>query len=900
MAKSLVIVESPTKARTLTRILGKDVKVVASMGHVRDLPKKRLGINLKEGFSPQYEISAERKPVVAELTKAVKAAESVYLATDPDREGEAIAWHLEEVLSQQKKGLKFMRVTFHEITKNAVLHAFESPHELNMNLVNAQQARRVLDRLVGYQVSPLLWNRVKRDTSAGRVQSVALRLVCERQAAIDIFEPQEYWNILATFLQPGATEGFDAKLHRIDGAKLEIGNGELAAEIAADATSAEYKVAEVSRTPRKRRPSPPFITSTLQQAASSNLRFSTDQVMRVAQQLYEGVDTGSGPTGLITYMRTDSVNVAKEAQEAAREYITENIGAEYMPEKPNNYKSRKSAQEAHEAIRPTDVQMTPQLAAKYLDERQVKLYTLIWERFLASQMAPAQTLLYAVELGNVEGTAKRAYCFRASVTTVTFQGFLKVYNLEDVVGDDKVEEQQAVPELTGGEGCKMENLESEQKFTEPPPSFSEASLVRALEADGIGRPSTYASIVRTIQQRDYVRKDKSKMCPTELGILVNTYLVDKMPKLFQVDFTADMEDKLDTIEQGKIEWDKMIETFYEDFSVWLTEAKLGAGADTGAVRAILEAFPETTEWHEPEKVGRRTFDDKKFYTSLKRQLDNDKAFSDKQWNALLILLLRYETQLPDCAGLIAKLEINEAVEAVRTEQREREIAREAQRPDEESLRIYRCLDPITEWEEPTTSGKRVYDDKKFYGSLIEQLEAGKQLSPAQLNALKRIVVKYCNQISNYDEVQVQLELPTAADIAKTQTELRTLLGVAGDIKEFAAPSGKGRRRFDESEFVQSLSDQFEQRSQLSDRQVTALKRLLVKHKGQVDNFDSRVAGIELSPPQKKTDVDCPKCGKGKLVERKYRGNTFYGCEHYRNKECDYRISSLDDIAAAAE
>ncbi|HCN10210.1 MAG TPA: type I DNA topoisomerase [Lentisphaeria bacterium] len=899
MGKSLVIVESPTKARTLSRILGDEVNIVASIGHIRDLPEKRLGIDIKNGFEPQYEISSQRKDVMAELTKAVKSADSVYLATDPDREGEAIAWHLFEVLKDCKQDLEFLRVTFHEITRKAVNHAFDSPHKLNMNLVNAQQARRVLDRIVGYQVSPLLWNRVERGTSAGRVQSVALRLICERQVEIDVFKPKEYWNLLASFTKNGETEAaaaepFVAKLHRLNGEKVDITNSEQAEAYTGDAAGATYQVADVSKTPRKRHASPPFITSTLQQAASSNLRFSTDQIMRLAQQLYEGVDTGSGPSGLITYMRTDSFNVASEARESTRTYISETFGAEFIPQKPNTFKARKSAQEAHEAIRPTDVNLTPEAAKPFLDDRQHKLYTLIWNRFVASQMSPAETNLYAIELENEKGSANHIYRFRASVTTVTFQGFMRVYNLKDIEGDADEEVKQTLPELAQGTGCNLQELEREQKFTEPPPAYSEASLVRALEANGIGRPSTYAGIVRTIQKRTYVNREKGKLVPTDLGKTVNAYLVDKMPKLFEVAFTARMEDELDTIEQGSLNWYQMIENFYGDFSEWLTEAKLGESADSEAVGRLLGAFSDSIDWHPAEKVGRRTYDDKKFYTSLKRQLDNGKVFSDKQWKALLILVLRYEKQLADLPAMISELDIGGVIDELRQELHEREQKRAAQKPDDNTLRIYRCLDQVGEWDAPVQRGKRTYDDRQFYQSLVEQVEAGKTLSDAQLNALKRLIIKYRTQLADYDDLQAALELPSQAELDKTRAQLKILLGLAAEIGEFAPPTGKGKRRFDEREFVSSLAEQFEQGAQLTNPQVSALKRLLVKHKKKIENFDDRVAGIELQPPHKKTDVDCPRCGNGKLCERPGRGGaTFFGCETY--PKCKYHVTSLDDV-----
>lgn len=501
MPKKLVIVESPTKARTITRFLGNDVQVMASMGHVRDLPGHDLGVDIAQGFEPTYAITPSGKKIMAQLTKAAATATDIYLATDPDREGEAIAWHLQEVLKKKSKAT-FHRVAFHEITRSAIQHAFEQSEDVDMPRVDAQQARRILDRLVGYKVSPLLWKNIKRGTSAGRVQSVALRLIVERERDILAFTPEEYWNLTATFLPEAPPEAFTTRLFKLDGEKPQIGDAETAAALTRELERAAFKVVSTNTRPKKQRPAPPFITSTLQQAAGGRLRFSTRQTMQVAQQLYEGVDIGAdGAVGLITYMRTDSVAIAKEAQEMARKYVGEKYGADYVPAKPNTYRLGKGAQAAHEAIRPTDVNRSPKDMAAYLDARQLKLYTLIWNRFVASQMSPAQLKEHTVEVAALPGEGATGlnhdYLFRATATKTVFPGYTRVYGVgkqeEDEASQDDT---QTLPDVKVGAACALEGLDKEQKFTEPPRRYSEAALVRALEQNGVGRPSTYAKIGR--------------------------------------------------------------------------------------------------------------------------------------------------------------------------------------------------------------------------------------------------------------------------------------------------------------------------------------------------------------------------------------------------------------------
>lgn len=585
-AKNLVIVESPAKAKTINKYLGRDYVVKASMGHVRDLPSTGLCVDIKNDFEPTYEVSPKKQQVVTELKKAAEHAESIFLAPDPDREGEAIAWHLRELLAKGKRDHKrFRRVAFNEITKNAVQQAFQQPGDIEMQRVDSQQARRVLDRIVGYQISPLLWRRVRGARSAGRVQSVAVRLIVDREREIRAFVPKEYWSVeaeLRKLVDPRTP--FHARLVRIGEEKLIdvekglflIGNQGAADAAKAELEGAAWKVEKVDEQPRKRNPFPPFMTSTLQRAASTNLRMGTDQTMRIAQQLYEGVELGDeGSVGLITYMRTDSLTISRDAQAEALDYIRETFGPDYAPETPNFYRSRETAQGAHEAIRPTSARRTPESVARYLDRQQLALYTLIWKRFVASQMAPAQLLVKSVDIlaCNERVAAPRTFWFRASSTQVTFPGFLRVHGVEEGDEDKTAEEgSEAIPPLTAAEMLELLGLKPEQHFTEPPPRYSEATLIKALEELGIGRPSTYAPTISTIQKREYVEKDKGRLKPTELGETTTDLLVKWFPDLLDVKFTARMEEELDEVEAGKIEWHELLKRFYKDFKPALAKA----------------------------------------------------------------------------------------------------------------------------------------------------------------------------------------------------------------------------------------------------------------------------------------------------------------------------------------
>jgi DNA topoisomerase-1 len=589
MTKSLVIVESPAKAKTISKILGKDFQVKASIGHVRDLPRNKLGVNVRKNFEPQYEILRDKEPIVEELREAAKAADHVYLAPDPDREGEAIAWHLSELLELPAK--KLHRIEFNEITKEAVLSAIKTPRQIDRRLVDAQQARRVLDRLVGYKISPLLWRKVN-GRSAGRVQSVAVRLICEREEEVDNFDAKEYWSIKAELSKARSKQVFTAPLARYQGkrviaasdkstaASMIIDSDKQAKSIVKALEGEEFKVHSVNEKTSQRSPLPPYITSTLQREAANHLGFAVKKTMQVAQQLYEGVELGpAGPSGLITYMRTDSTRIAQQAQDEALEYIENRYGKEYCPDKPRVYTRKvKSMQDAHEAIRPTAIDRTPESIRQYLSNDQHKVYKLVWERFMASQMASAEILTRSVEINVGEGM------FRASASETKFAGFTIVYGKSAKMGDAESEnngdgneetgdDQTNLPELSKGEVLKLKSLNPAQHFTQPPPRFSEASLVKTLEELGIGRPSTYQATVATIVDRKYVEKLAKQLVPTKLGKAVNLLLVEHFGSIVDVGFTADMEEKLDQIEEDKVDWHGVLKEFYQPFGETLKRAE---------------------------------------------------------------------------------------------------------------------------------------------------------------------------------------------------------------------------------------------------------------------------------------------------------------------------------------
>ena len=577
MAKSLVIVESPAKAKTINKFLGRDFVVKASMGHVRDLPKSKLGVD-EETFEPTYSILPSKKKTLSELKKSAEGAERIYLAPDPDREGEAISFHLREELKGTKK--KFFRVQFNEITKKAVLHAIQNPGEIDQRKVDAQQARRILDRLVGYKISPLLWEKVRRGLSAGRVQSVALRMIVEREREIRAFKSEEYWSIVARLAAELPPE-FEAKLQSRGGEKIALGNQAEAQAVLAELglqdgrptpASPPWRVASVTSREKRKNPPPPFITSKLQQDASRRFGYPVGKTMRIAQGLYEGKEIGeAGSVGLITYMRTDSTRVSDEALSAVRDYIRATYGEATLPEKPRFYRSGRDAQDAHEAIRPTSLDLPPQTVAGFLTKEELNLYTLIWNRFVASQMEPA---VYDTTSADIEA----ASClFRASGQVMKSPGWLAVYQEQEERprrdDESEGENQMALPPLVEGQVLTCHEVSPHQHFTQPPPRFTEASLVRELEENGIGRPSTYAAILQVILQRDYVEKEKGRFHPTQLGELVTELIVESFADIVQVEYTARMEEELDEIEDGKMPWTEALRGFYDKFSRDLERAK---------------------------------------------------------------------------------------------------------------------------------------------------------------------------------------------------------------------------------------------------------------------------------------------------------------------------------------
>jgi len=581
LSKGLVIVESPAKAKTIQKYLGKGFSVEASLGHVKDLPKSTLGVDISNDFETDYIVIPGKEKVVAKLKKLAASADNIYLAPDPDREGEAIAAHLagelDENGAKKKKAKKakkgepevpprIQRVTFNEITKRAVQAAFEHPRSIDQNLVDAQQARRVLDRLVGYQVSPLLWDKVRRGLSAGRVQTVALRLIVEREREIKAFEKKEYWTIDA-HLAANKPPAFDARFLGKGEEKIEIPNGEEAEKIRTALEKAEWIVRSVDKKERRRNAAPPFTTSKLQQDASRKLRFSVKRTMMIAQRLYEGVELGEeGSIGLITYMRTDSTRVAPEAIAEVREYVGKEYGPTYLPESPNTFKEKKEAQGAHEAIRPTSAMRHPDQIKQYLKEDEFKVYKLIWQRFVASQITPAVFDQTTVDIDAKSKPGNDAYWFRVTGSVLKFDGFLKVYE-ESKEGKDEEDEElkHKLPALEAGQRLTLKELKPEQHFTEPPPRYNEASLVKELEERGIGRPSTYAAILSTIQERQYVQKIGGKFVPTEIGLVVTDLLVENFRDIFDVQYTARLEEELDEIEEGKEKWQDAMSEFYKKF-----------------------------------------------------------------------------------------------------------------------------------------------------------------------------------------------------------------------------------------------------------------------------------------------------------------------------------------------
>ncbi len=834
--KKLFIVESPAKAKTIGKYLGGNFVVKSSVGHVRDLPKKGgLAIKISPvagaenawSFTPTYEVSDEKKTVVADLRKAAKAASEIYLAPDPDREGEAIAWHLNEVLAKEAKGKPVHRVTYNEITKAAVLKAVETPGVIDFKRVEAQQARRILDRLVGFQVSPLLWKYLDygRFLSAGRVQTAALRILVEREQEIRAFKPVTYW-LLGVEARKAGTKGpaFRGRLARLDGAKPDVKDEALARDVMDDLAGAALSVAGVKTQPKTRHAYPPFTTSTLQQAASSVCGFSPHRTMSLAQKLYE--------QGLITYMRTDSVNVAAVARAAAADLIASTWGAAFVPEKPNFFKSKSGAQEAHEAIRPTDVTRRPGDVAG-LDASMAKLYELIWRRFVASQMADAQLEVKTVEMTPVKDALRHAYSFTASTTSVAFEGWLKAMPgataRKKTDGDDESDEVDALPPLAAGDALDVLQWLSDRKETKPPARFSEAALVKALEENGVGRPSTYAQTIEVLVTRQYASRESRQLVPTQRGEDVCNWLVKAPDTFFNVGYTADMEAELDKVEAGAVKGEEMLSRFYANLIDWIGKHREPPPPPEKFLGA-LALFDAVSAWHPARVEGKREYDDRKFVGSVRDQLSvRPEALSERQLRFLARMAWTYRDQIPDCAARLAALG----------------FADEVKDPRDDATCAF-CFDVLDR------AGGTA--DDKFLSSLRGQFERNRTLSAKQLAALVRATLERGSAQPDADAIRERLREYAPADIEARVDDpvLGEMLGLFAGFTGWKAPVKRGRRTFDDREFAESLRSQFAQKHSLTARQAAALKRLAWSYREEIPAFAENAGRFGLSAPAKKS------------------------------------------------
>ena len=780
--RALIIVESPSKAKKIATYVGPGATVMASVGHIRDLPTYRLGVDVAHGFAPHYEIPKDKNKVVEDLRKATAKAETVYLASDPDREGESIAWHLHEVLKDVPGTRTFRRVRYNEVTKGAVLNALANPTDIDQNLVNAQQARRIEDRLSGFKISKLISNEVRGARSAGRVQSVALRLIVDRERAVRAFRPTPFWllgakmekNNIAFIARLATVDGVAPKFTAIDKEIQGIADEAAAKAYHDDLSTRNATVVGVDRRTVTRRPQPPFITSTLQQAAATRLGFSPDQTMRLAQALYE--------EGHITYMRTDGYTVSASIRGAVEAEIAKLFGRECVPASPNFYGNKvKNAQEAHEPIRPTDV-TKPEIEG--LEPAQAKLYDLIWRRFVASQMAPAKLERVTVTFApTTPPPTKHEYRLTASAQQVVFKGFLNVWDM----GKELAQEGDAVRLPIFGVGDRVDCLEwfTEGKETQPPARYNEASLVKAMEENGIGRPSTYAATIRTLLARDYVKSDRRHvLTPTDMGIAATDYLLGQMPDFVNVGFTAQMEDALDKVADGSLDWEREVADFYAKLTEWLT-------ADPARVKAILDLLGKIRDWREPTlgKTGKVSWDDRAFHDEMTAAVAKGEPLTKAQLATLTRMAIAYRDQLPglesvvgplpqtvdksEIEGLLAALDgraLNAWEQKFTTSIREqfqrkgdlspkqvallRRIAKpeeDAGRPDNEApaRELLAALTHVQDWNEPVTRGKRTYDDRAFIDSLTHQLDDRHFLTERQFDALKRLVRGYQAQIPDY-------------------------------------------------------------------------------------------------------------------------------------------------------
>lgn len=828
MGKKLLIVESPAKAKTIAKYLGSDFVVKSSVGHIRDLPKENGAIKVVEKgpgaweFVPSYVVSEGKEKVVSELKAAVKASSEIYLASDPDREGEAIAWHLKEVLGPVAGDKPFRRVTYNEITKSAVLKAVAEPRDIDMPLVDAQQARRILDRLVGYKVSPLLWKNIScannRSLSAGRVQSVALRLLVERQREIDGFKPETYFLMGVEARKPADEKSFVAKLAKLDGKKPEIRSRDAANNVLLDLADAGLVVADVKAQPKVRHALPPFTTSTLQQAASSVLGFSPGKTMKLAQALYE--------QGRITYMRTDSVNVSEQARAAAKEFIVSACGPEYYPGKPNFFKSKADAQGAHEAIRPTDVALTPKTAS--LEPAALKLYDLIWRRFVASQMADAKTTVKTILVKAVKPAIAHDYVFSASATVIDFEGFLKVMKLslkkKGADGEDDADSDEVayLPNVSVGDKLEAVRWISDEKQTKGPVHYSEASLIKALEENGVGRPSTYAATIETLKTREYAKTEKKKLVPLERGILVCDWLVKKLDSLFNVGYTAQMESELDKVAEKGEPMNQMLSEFYARFL-----KEVGACAEPPPDRSKFEfvfgLLDQVRTWKPAKKVGKRIYDDKAFFESVKEQAaGGQRPLSGRQLEFLVKMAVQYADQIPQCESQLKEAGLGAGASLV-------------QKADPELVKFcFETMDRIGGMME-----------NPFLKSLYEQFEKGRGLSPKQFGILARAVGENAGALEDCEQVRAKLAefVPGGFAPKAEDPSIPSLLKLFDDVTEWRPAAKKGKKVYDDHEFVRSLADQYSRRHSLSSRQIAALKRVATIYKSQIPDCENRIAAL---------------------------------------------------------
>ena len=838
MSKKLLIVESPAKAKTIGKYLGGEFVVKSSVGHIRDLPKENGAIKVVEKgpgkweFTPTYVVSEGKTKVVAELKAATKAADEIYLASDPDREGEAIAWHLHEVLAPIAGSKPFHRVTYNEITKSAVLKAVAEPREINMPLVDAQQARRILDRLVGYRVSPLLWKNINcannRTLSAGRVQSVALRLLVERQREIEAFKPETYYLMGVEARKAGDPQTFVARLSRFDGAKPDIRSAEIANAVLLDLSNAALRVVDVKDQPKTRHALPPFTTSTLQQAASSVLGFSPGKTMKLAQSLYEA--------GRITYMRSDSVNVSEQAREMARAFIVKWCGKEYYPEKPNFFASKAKggvqAQEAHEAIRPTDVELSPKRAGEAkMDAAELKLYDLIWRRFVASQMADAKTTVTTISIAAEKPALAHGYLFTASATRVDFEGFLKIMKLslkkktKDGEDDEDTDEVAYLPAVAVGDCLESVRWISDEKKTKGPTHYSEASLIKALEENGVGRPSTYAATIETLKAREYAKTEKKKLVPMERGLLVCDWLVKKMDALFSVGYTAQMEAELDKVEEQGEPMNTMLSEFYAKFIKDIGTIVEEERPDPSKFEAVFAILADVKDWKPAKTVGKRTYDDKAFVASVKEQAaEGKRPLSARQLQFLVRMAVMYADQIPDCENRLKEAGLGAAKPAV-------------ERADPELVAFcFEAIDRIGGMEK-----------NPFLKSLREQNDRGKMLSMKQFQILARSVGENAGALDDCDAIREKLSgfVPGGFEPSAESSNpaIPKILKLMESVTEWRPAMKKGKRLYDDKEFIKSLNEQYARRHALSQRQEAALRRVVLLYKAKIPGFAEQAADL---------------------------------------------------------